>query len=325
MEFNRSVFDFDAEKITKQLVDFIRDQVTDTFKRKGIVIGLSGGIDSAVAGALSVRAVGADRVFGVLLPERDSNPVSREYGRFSAESLGIEYEDIEITPMLESFGVYDVRNDIVRKYFPDHKDDGKFRLTLPQDLLDRDRISAYSLEVEMPGGGIESKRLSRNDYLTMMAANDIKQRVRMTHLYYQAEKQHYIVCGTTNLPETIQGFFVKFGDGGVDIEPLTNLYKTQVFKLGKYLSVPKEILERTPSPDTYSLPVSDKEFYFCMSYDTADMILYALRNNISREETAEALGLTPEQVDRAWKDFERKREATAMLRSLPPAPELVMK
>ena len=325
MKFDRSVLDFDVEKVTTQLVDFIRGQVTDTFKRKGIVIGLSGGIDSAVAGALSVRAVGAERVFGILLPESDSNPVSREYGRLSAESLGIEYEEVEITPMLESFGVYDVRNDIVRKYFRDHKDDGKFRLTLPQDLLDRDRISAYHLEVEMPGGEIESRRLARNDYLTMMAANDIKQRVRMTQLYYHAEKRHYIVCGTTNLPETVQGFFVKFGDGGVDIEPLTNLYKAQVFKLGKYLGVPQEILDRTPSPDTYSLPVSDKDFYFCMNYDTADMILYALKNNISREETAEALGLTPDQVERAWKDFERKQNATEMLRTLPPAPELVMK
>ncbi len=325
MTFDRSVLDFDVEKVTAHLVDFIRDQVTGTFKRKGIIIGLSGGIDSAVAGALSVRAVGADRVFGVLLPESDSSPVSSEYGRLSAESLGIEYKKIEITPMLEAFGIYDIRNEIVRKYFPDHKDDGKFRLTLPQDLLDRDRISAYSLEVEVPGGAIESKRLTRDDYLTMMAANDIKQRVRMTHLYYQAEKRHYIVCGTTNLPETVQGFFVKFGDGGVDIEPLTNLYKAQVFKLGEYLGVPKEIIERTPSPDTYSLPVSDKDFYFCMSYDMADMILYALRNGISQEETAESLGLTPEQVARAWKDYERKEEATAMLRSLPPAPELVMK
>ena len=261
----------------------------------------------------------------MLLPDSDSNPVSRDSGRLSAESLGLVFEEVEITPMLESFGVYDVRNDIVRKYFRDHKDDGKFRLTLPQDLLDRDRISAYHLEVEMPGGEIESRRLARNDYLTMMAANDIKQRVRMTQLYYHAEKRHYIVCGTTNLPETVQGFFVKFGDGGVDIEPLTNLYKAQVFKLGKYLGVPQEILDRTPSPDTYSLPVSDKDFYFCMNYDTADMILYALKNNISREETAEALGLTPDQVERAWKDFERKQNATEMLRTLPPAPELVMK
>jgi NAD+ synthase len=325
MVFDRSVLDFDVEKVSDQLVDFIREQVTGVFRRKGIVIGLSGGIDSAVAGALSVRALGAGRVFGLLLPERDSNPVSREYGRLAAEGLGIEYREVEITPMLEAFGIYEIRNEIVRKYFPDHRNDQKFRLTLPQDLLDRDRISAYFLEVEVSEGDIESRRLSRDDYLTMMAANDIKQRVRMTQLYYEAEKRHYIVCGTTNLPETVQGFFVKFGDGGVDIEPLTNLYKTQVFKLAEYLGVPKQIIERTPSPDTYSLPVSDKDFYFCMTYDMADMILYALRNGISREETAEALGLTPEQVTRAWKDFTRKEDATTMLRSMPPAPELVMR
>ncbi len=325
MVFDRSVLDFDAEKVAGQLVDFIREQVTGVFRRKGIIIGLSGGIDSTVAAALSVRALGADRVFGVLLPEKDSDPVSREYGSSVAAEIGIACEEVEITPMVEAFGVYDVRNTIVRKYFSDYEDGQRFRLTLPQDLLDRDRISAYYLELEMPGGDIESKRLARDDYLAMMAANDVKQRVRMTQLYYEAEKRYYIVCGTTNLPETVQGFFVKYGDGGVDIEPLTNLYKSQVFKLGEYLGVPQEVLDRTPSPDTYSLPVSDKDFYFCMSYDTADMILYARRNGIPQEETAESLGMTIDQVARAWKDFERKESATAMLRSMPPAPELIMR
>jgi len=325
MGFDRSVLDFGVEKVARQLVDFIREQVTAVFRRKGIVIGLSGGIDSTVAAALSVRALGRDRVFGVLLPEKDSAPVSREYGRSVADDIGIACKEVEITPMVEAFGVYDVRNIIVKKYFPGYEDGQRFRLSLPQDMLDRDRISAYYLDLEMPGGEIESKRLSRDDFLTMMAANDVKQRVRMTQLYYEAEKRHYIVCGTTNLPETVQGFFVKFGDGGVDIEPLTYLYKSQVFKLGEYLGVPQEVLSRTPSPDTYSLPVSDKDFYFCMSYDTADMILYALRNDIPRDETAEALGLTVEQVARAWKDFERKKDATAMLRSMPPAPELIMR
>ncbi len=323
MEFSKEVLDFNVEKVADQLVEFIKEQVFSVFRRKGVVIGLSGGIDSAVAGALSVRAVGAERVYGVLLPESDSNPVSREYGRKAAEMLGVQYEEIEITPMLDAFGVYDKRISVVKKYFPDY-DGEKFRLSLPQDLLDKDRLNVYHLEVEKDGG-IESKRLSRDDYLKMMAANDIKQRVRMTQLYYEAERRHYIVCGTTNLPETVQGFFVKFGDGGVDIEPLTDLYKTQVFRLGEHLGVPREILERTPSPDTYSLPVSDKDFYFCMPYDTVDLLLYAMLNGIDRKKTAEVLGLSTEQVDRAWKDLERKKNATEMLRKLPPSPTLEMR
>jgi len=323
MEFSRDVLDFDVEKVAGQLVDFIKEQTFSVFRRKGVVIGLSGGIDSAVAGALSVKAAGADRVYGVLLPETDSNPVSREYGRKAAERLGIRYEEIEITPMIDAFGVYDKRLSVVRKYFPDY-DGEKFRLSLPQDLLEKDRINVYHLEVEKDGQ-IESRRLARDDYLKMMAANDIKQRVRMTQLYYEAERRHYIVCGTTNLPETIQGFFVKFGDGGVDIEPLTDLYKAQVYKLGEYLDVPKEILERTPSPDTYSLPVSDKDFYFCMPYETLDLILYAMLGGVEKESAAKVLGLEVEQIERAWKDIERKKKATEMLRKLPPSPTLEMK
>ncbi|MCU0639838.1 MAG: NAD(+) synthase, partial [Candidatus Krumholzibacteria bacterium] len=182
MEFNRNVLDFDVEDVAGQLVDFIRDQVKNNFRRKGVVIGLSGGIDSAVAGALCVRALGPGRVYGVLLPERDSNPISREYGRKCAEKLGIECGEVEITPMVRSFGVYDKRNAVVKKYFPDYDGERRFRLTLPQDLLDRDRISAYHLDMELADGTIASKRLAHDDYLTMMAANDIKQRVRMTQL-----------------------------------------------------------------------------------------------------------------------------------------------
>jgi NAD+ synthase len=312
----------DAEKISGQIEEFIRDQVRAFFRRRGIIIGLSGGIDSAVAGALSVRAVGADRVHGILLPEKDSSPKSRPYGAQVAEALGIEYTEVDITPMLVSFGVYEKRDVVVRKYFPDLGDEYTFRLSLPQDLLERDRINAYNLEVQDKGGAIMSARLAAGDYLEIMAANDIKQRVRMTTLYYEAERRSYIVCGTTNRAETEQGFFVKFGDGGVDIEPLAPLYKNQVFALGRYLGLPQDVLDRTPSPDTYSLEVSDKDFYFCLSYDTVDMILYAQEHSISKEETAEALGLEMEQLERGWRDLERKREATRHLRVGPPAPEL---
>jgi NAD+ synthase len=189
-------------------------------------------------------------------------------------------------------------------------------------LLDRDRINAYRLDVQKDDGSVVNARLSHGDFLEMMASNDIKQRVRMTVLYYEAEKRNYIVCGTTNRAETAQGFFVKYGDGGVDIEPLTPLYKNQVYQLGRYLGVPEEILSRTPSPDTYSFEVSDKDFYFCLPYDTVDMILYAQEHSISKEETAGALGLEMEQIERAWKDLERKQLATKHLRDTPPVPDL---
>ena len=144
----------------------------------------------------------------------------------------------------------------------------------------------------------------------------------MTQLYYEAERRYFIVCGTTNRAETAQGFFVKFGDGGVDIEPLTDLYKSQVFEIGRHLGVPADVLARTPSPDTYSLPVSDKDFYFCLSYDQVDLLLYAMEHGHTVEEAAAALGLEAGQAARAWKDLERKREATKHLRSLPPVPDL---
>ena len=322
MELSKDVLKIDAAKVADEFAGFIRDKVRTFFKRKGAVIGLSGGIDSAVAGALCVKALGKERVHGLILPERDSNPVSREYGILAVKSLGITWEEIDLTPIFEVFGVYSRRNAIVRKYFPDLKDDYQFRITLPQDLLDRDRINAYHLEVKEGDGSLKSARLSHDDYLGMLAANDIKQRTRMIQLYYSAEKRHYIVCGTTNLTEALQGFFVKYGDGGVDIEPLASLYKNQVFQLGRHLGVPKEIIDRTPSPDTYSYVVSDQELYFCIPYDMIDLILYAIEHNLPKEEAAMSLGIKMEQLNRAWRDIERKREASEPLGNLPPTPPM---
>jgi len=321
MEFTKDILKIDPEVVAGRLEVFIRDRLKNFFHRRGIVIGLSGGIDSAVAGSLAVRAIGKERVFGLLLPERDSSPLSRKLGKLRAESLGIEYAETDITPMLESFGVYSKREAIVKKYFPDIQGDYKFRLSLPQDLIERDRLNVYYLEVKTDGDEVKKARLSHEDYLEMMAANDIKQRTRMIQLYYEAERRHYIVLGTTNRSEAVQGFFVKYGDGGVDLEPLSILYKAQVYQLGKYLGVPEEILSRTPSPDTYSFEVSDKDFYFCLPYDQVDLILYAMEHDIDKGKVAEVLGLELEQLERAWNDYERKFKATEHLRQMPPVPE----
>ncbi len=318
--FSKKVLDIDPERVSLTIESFIRDSLSNFYHHKGIVIGLSGGLDSAVSAALSVRAIGADRVVGLLLPESDSNPVSRRYGAMMAEKLGIECHEIEITPFLDSLGVYEKRNAVVQKLFPDLSPPFRFRLVLPQNLLDEDRINAYHIEVQLDGGEVQSKRLPIKDYLELMAANDMKQRIRMIQLYYEAERRHYIVCGTTNLSEAIQGFFVKGGDGCVDIEPIAWLYKKQVYDLGRHLGIIEEILSRDPSPDTYSYVVTDKDFYFCMPYDVLDYILYGVENNIPQGEVAEALGLTVEQVGRAWSDIVRKREATRHLREMPPAP-----
>jgi NAD+ synthase len=322
MAFSKDVLRIDPESVTRTLVDFIRESVHAYYRRKGIVIGLSGGIDSSVSAALSVRALGRERVVGVLLPEKDSNPVSREYGKLVAATLGIECLEVPITPMLEAFGVYAKRDAIVRRLVPGVTEPYQFRLVLPQDLLDRDRLNVYRIEVRLPDGAIRTARVSAADYLELMAANDIKQRLRMTQLYYEAERRSYIVCGTTNFPELIQGFYVKYGDGGVDIEPLACLYKAQVFALGAHLGVPREVLDRTPSPDTYSFPVSDADFYFCMPYEILDYVIYGIEHDVPNEEIAAALGLAPEQVARAAKDIARKRDATKPLREPTPAPRL---
>ncbi len=321
MEFGKGILEIDPAAACRQIESFILDKLRNFFRKKGIVIGLSGGIDSAVAAALSVRAIGNGKVFGLLLPEKDSNPVSREYGRMVAEYLDIEYSEVDISPMLDSFGVYEKRDAIVARLFPDLERPYKFRMVLPQDLLERDRINVYHLEVLIEDGSIGRQRLSRDDYLGIMAANDIKQRVRMTQLYYEAERRYGIVCGTTNRSEVLQGFFVKYGDGGVDIEPIAHLYKSQVYQIAGFLGVPKKVIDRTPSPDTYSFEVSDKDFYFCLPYDKLDVVLYAIENDVPPEKVADTLGLTAEQTERVWKDLVRKREATNHLRLFAPSLE----
>lgn len=317
MVFDRDVLQIDPSKVAEEVGDFIKGVVADR-SRKGVVVGLSGGIDSAVTAALSVRALGKDRTLGVLLPERESSSLTAQYADLMARHLGIRTETTDISPILDVFGVYSKRETVVKRLFPDFGPSHRYRMVLPQDLLERDRLNVFSLEVIGPDGATRSRRLGLRDYLEIMAATDMKQRTRMTMLYYFAESSNYVVMGTTNRSEVVQGFFVKYGDGGVDAEPIAHLYKTQVYALARWLQIPEEIVNRTPSPDTFSYEVSDKDFYFCMPYDDLDLLLYAWENRIDRKAIERVLGLTDDQVRRVFSDLERKYRASEHLRSLPP-------
>ncbi len=318
MSFSRGSLDIDVSKEITRICGFIREMVK-AFRRRGAVIGLSGGIDSAVVGELCVRALGKERVLGLLLPEKESNSVSLEYGKKQAEKMGVDFVRVDITGYLEALGLYSMRNSIIREYFPGVGEASRFHVTLPQDLLDRDRLSYYSITVEDKQGQRQSKRISAAGWLKISACQNMKQRTRMMLMYYHSEKNNYIVAGTTNKPELTQGFYVKHGDGGVDMEPIAHLYKGQVYQLARHLGVIQEIIDRSPSPDTYSLPVTDKEFYFCMDYEILDLLLYAYENKVPIEEVSKETGLKTEQINRAFRDFEAKERATWHLRQLPPS------
>jgi NAD+ synthase len=317
MNFHKDILKLDCESEVERICSFIKQQV-NAFRRDGMIVGLSGGIDSALSAALSVRALGKESVLGLILPEKDSNPISAEYAKKYAEKLGIKTEKIDITPVLESFGSYRKRDNIIKSIFPDYNSEYRLNLTLPRDLLSKDAYNIFTLNISDPQGNVKSFRINKESLNGIVAATDTKQRARMMHLYYYAEMKNYLVCGTTNKTESIQGCFVKYGDGGVDIEPIEHLYKTQIYQISKYLGVIKEIIDRVPSPDTFSLVVSDEEFYFRMPYDILDPLLYAWQNNIKIVEVCEALNLDEQQVKRAFRDFTGKYNATEHLRQLPP-------
>jgi len=317
MNFNKDVLKINCENEIKRICSFIKKQLR-SMRRNGIVVGLSGGLDSAVTASLSVEAIGKEKVFGLILPEKDSNVVSAKYAQKEAERVGIETKKIDITPTLKAFGTYEKRDAVIKKIFPEYNSSYKFNITLPADLLKKDAFNIFKITVVDDKGKTRSSRLNKEQLNGIVAATDTKQRTRMMHLYYYAELKNYFVCGTTNKSEVIQGFFVKYGDGGVDMEPLAHLYKVQVYQLANYLGVSEEIIKRKPSPDTFSYKVSDEEFYFRIPYDKLDLLLYAWENNIVVSEVCEAMDLKEEQVKRAFRDFTSKYNATKHLRQLPP-------
>ncbi len=317
MIFNLDVLKIDPAQQLEKLSMFIVEQMNVVYRRKGVIVGLSGGIDSACIAAVAVHAVGKEKVVGLILPEKESNPISSEYAIKHAQALGIEYRQVEITPTVDSIVHYKWRDEFMRKLIPDYKPGYKYNITLPTDLLERDTFNFYRLQLQMPDGEIKKKRLKLEDFRTITSFANIKIRARMLHLYAEAERRNLLVIGTTNRTEFILGDFCKYGDGGTDIEPLTYLYKNQIYQLADYLKVIPEIIDRQPSPDTFSLPVSDQEFFFRIPFAKLDYLLYAWEHDILINDAANVLELSEDAVARAYKDFASKYRATAHLRKVP--------
>jgi len=318
MPMNMRLLDIDAEAETSRIVTWLRENMRG-LHRSGAVLGISGGIDSSVCLALCVKAFGPERVVPLLLPEKDSDPASEELARMLAAHYGVNPILEVITGALDGYKCYERRDEAIARIFPEYdaKQGYLAKIVLPPGLLDQGTLNIYSLTIVTPDGKEKSARLPPAEFAQIVAASNFKQRTRTAMLYYHAELRNFAVIGTPNKNEHDQGFFVKHGDGGVDLKPIVHLYKTQVYQMARHLGVPEVIQQRTPTSDTYSAPATQEEFFFRMPFDLMDLLWYAQENQISIDETAEALNMTPAQVRNAFEDFTRKTRSTHYLRTPP--------
>ena len=311
-KFSIETLKIDVEKEADLIIERIRTIIPKKLKRQGAVVAMSGGIDSSTVAGLCVKALGKERVLGLLMPEKHSSDDTLNLSKNVAEAFGIETIYENISPVLETVGCYQKQEDAYKKVIPEYGDGWKAKIVLPS-VIDSDSFRLYSVVAQNPSGEIIKKRLTPSAYLEIVAATNFKQRIRKMFEYYHADRLNYATTGTPNRLEYDQGFFVKLGDGAADIKPIAHLYKSQVYQMAAYLGVPEDILNRPPTTDTYSMPQSQDEFYFSLPYDKMDLCLYGLNNNISKEEVAEAAGITAEQLQRVYNDIEQKRRTTRYL------------
>jgi NAD+ synthase len=263
----------DVGRIRRQIEEFIRDAV-QRWGYRGVLIGLSGGVDSAVAGALAVRCLGADRVRGLILPERDSSRNSVRDARAVASHLGMRARTVAVTPLLRRMGVYR----LVPPSFP-------FPRSV-QERYARKRFLQESRDAYLE----DLRNAGSRSFLEGLAYYRSKHRIRTCVLYFEAEKLGYAVLGSTNRTEERTGFYVKWGDDARDLEPLMHLYKSEVYELAASLGLPEPVRSKAPSPDL--VPGLTDEFALGIPYRDLDRILVSMDNGT---EPAEA---DPTQVKR---------------------------
>ncbi|HEX2920161.1 MAG TPA: NAD(+) synthase [Bacteroidales bacterium] len=307
-----------VEAVVDNICKKMQEDVQVILQRKGCVVGMSGGIDSSVCTALATRAFGPDKVVGIMIPEKDSSSDSEELAMILSKKLGIQAIKEIITPALEGYHCYERRDKAVRKVFPEYDPSThKMKIGIRQSGLFTSLPPIFTVTIVDNEGKQKEQLLPADEYLQIVAASNLKQRTRMSILYFHAEARHYVVVGTPNRQEQDQGFFVKYGDGGADIMPISNLYKTQVYQIAKYLGVPQAIIERTPTTDTYSAYQTQEEFFYQLPVEQMDLYWFGFENDYSPAEVARVMGETPERVEALFANFKRKRRTTDYLRLAP--------
>lgn len=295
----------------ERIVDRIRFLLQKQLRRRGLVLGVSGGVDSAVCAALAVKAVGPAKVQALLMPEKDSSAESVVNGRLVAEHLGISYLIEDIAPALEAIGCYRWRDEAIRLVFPEYQTNWKNKIVIAGGS--EGKINYFNLVVADADGNLLEKRLGLKEYLQIVAATNFKQRIRKTLEFFHADRLNFAVIGTPNRLEYDQGFFVKGGDGAADLKPIAHLYKSQVYKLARHLGLPDIICNATPTTDTYSLAQGQDEFYYALPYKEMDIALFLLNHDRPATELADKLGISVAHAEFIYRDIDNKRRTTAPL------------
>lgn len=227
---------------TEQVVEKFLAEKLRKVGAKGYVLGVSGGIDSAVVLRLCVRAVGKDKVFALLMPEKDSPKDDIEDSKMLCEKEGVRYKIVDITEPVEVF------------------------------------------------------KRSIGDKVERMSLANIKARCRMIVLYHYANAERRLVAGTSNKSELLIGYFTKFGDGGADLEPIGDLYKTEIRELAKEIGIPDRIIKKVPTAGLWKGQTDEGEMG--ISYDRLDAILSGIELGLGEKEIAERAETNVKEVAR---------------------------
>lgn len=315
-EFSYNLLKLNCSEETDRLTAFISEAVARHLGKQGAVVAISGGIDSAVTAALCVRALGADKVIGLLMPEKDSHPDTLKLSQMVGDGLGIKTIHREITPILTGLGFYQEITTCLQELIPEYADGWKWKISA-SDISENRIFTFFWLVVQTPQGEIIKKRIPADRLLRIIALSNFKQRTRKMLEYHYADRFNYAVAGTSNLLETDQGFFVKLGDGAGDFKPIAHLYKSQIYQLGEYLGLPAAITKRLPTADIHPLAQGQDEFFYGLPYQQLDACLFGEKNGISPGSVARGIGLDPDWVSLIYKQLAHRRVANEYLRLSP--------